>query len=84
MTQLNLTQIGRTLARNAAVLRAQSTLNLTQTQEATGVSRRTLARIEKARAQRRTYKPMLSTVVKLANASGVTVDEFLTQQLTFH
>ena len=83
MTQLNLSAIGRTLAKNASVLRAQSALTLSQTEEATGVSRRTLSRIAVAHSRRRTYSPMLSTVVKLANATGVTVDQFLTQNLSF-
>lgn len=72
-----LNQIGRTLARNTAVLRKDVDMNLSDMARLTGVSRRTLGRIEKARAERRPYRPMLSTVVKLADTCGLTVDEYI-------
>lgn len=72
-----LNQIGRTLARNTAILRKDVEMNLSEMERLTGVSRRTLSRIEKARAERRPYNPMLKTVVKLAETAGLTVDEYI-------
>jgi len=79
----SLSNLGKTLARNASRLRRQNDLTVTQTAQLTGVSPSTLRRIEKARDARRTYKPMLSTVVKLARVSGVTVDEFIGGRLNW-
>lgn len=72
-----LNKIGKTLARNTAILRKDVALNLSQMERMTGVSRRTLARIEKARKERRPYSPMLKTVVKLAETAGVPVDTYI-------
>jgi|HigsolmetaAR202D_1030399.scaffolds.fasta_scaffold12858_5 Predicted transcriptional regulators len=72
-----LNQIGRTLARNTAILRKDAALNLSDMERMTGVSRRTLGRIEKARKERRPYSPMLKTVLKLAETAGVSVDDYI-------
>ncbi|MCU1492219.1 MAG: hypothetical protein JWM85_3624 [Acidimicrobiaceae bacterium] len=72
-----LNQIGKTITRNTTLLRRDVCMNLSDMERLTGVSRRTLGRIEKARAERRTYSPMLKTVLKLAETAGVTVDDYL-------
>ncbi len=76
-----LNQMGRNLTRNTFRLRKNSELNLAEMARATGVSRRTLGRIEQARSERRTYNPMLKTVVSLAQAAGITVDEYIKTSL---
>jgi transcriptional regulator with XRE-family HTH domain len=78
-----LNQLGRTLTRNTSMLRKDIDMSLTEMSYLTGVSRRTLGRIEQARAARRTYSPMLKTVVKLAAATGVTVDEYLNNNFRY-
>lgn len=83
MTNLTLNSMGKNLVRNTAVLRADSLLTVEQTAKVTGVSERTLNRIELAKKSRRSYNPMLHTVVKLAEASGVTVDDYISKKLTF-
>lgn len=73
----SLNQIGRTLARNTVMLRKDVEMNFSEMARLTGVSRRTLGRIEKAKAERRSYSPMLKTVVKLAETAGTTVDDYI-------
>ena len=82
-TQVNLATIGRNLIRNTTSLRTESDVTVGQLAQATGVSERTLNRIEAARRERRSYNPMLKTVVKLAAASGTTVDEYIKTKLEF-
>jgi transcriptional regulator with XRE-family HTH domain len=72
-----LNSIGRTLTRNTRLLLRKSDFNMSELERITGVSRRTLSRIEAARKARRPYNPMLKTVVKLATAAGVSVDTYL-------
>lgn len=73
----NFNKIGRTVARNTAKLRKNAKLSLSDMERATGVSRRTLARIETAHSDRSPYIPSLKTVVKLAETAGVSVDTYV-------
>lgn len=72
-----LNSMGRTLVRNTSQMRRWGDFNMSELAQATGVSRRTLGRIEAARRERRSYNPMLKTVVKLAEAAGVSVDYYI-------
>jgi transcriptional regulator with XRE-family HTH domain len=76
---ISLNRIGKTIARNTTILRRDANLNVSQMARLTGVSRRTLGRIERARAERRPYHPMFATVVKLADTAGVPIDTYATQ-----
>jgi DNA-binding XRE family transcriptional regulator len=78
-----LNTMGKTFARNTVQIRKDSSTNLTELAYITGVSRRTLGRIEAAKKARKTYNPMLKTAIKLAQAAGVTVDELLNEKLSF-
>lgn len=80
---ITLNQIGKNLAANASRMRKDSATNFNELAHITGVSVRTLKRIEAAKKARRTYSPMLKTVVRLADAAGVTVDTFLKNRLQF-
>lgn len=80
---LTLNAIGKNLARNAVQMRKDSATNLTELAYITGVSRRTLSRIEAAKKARRSYNPMLKTVVKLSAAAGITVDQFINGKVAF-
>ncbi len=79
----NLTQAGRNLTQNTKTLKGAVELSLTELAGFSGVSKRTLERMEAARKARRTYRPALSTVVKLADLAGVTVDDFIKTRLNF-
>jgi transcriptional regulator with XRE-family HTH domain len=79
----NLTQAGKTLTQNAGRLNRAVELTKTDMAAMSGVSIRTLQRIESARKARRTYRPALSTVVKLADFAGVSVDDFIKHKLEF-
>lgn len=79
----NLNQIGKTILANTAASRLSIEATAPTLALISGVSVRTLQRMESARKARRTYRPALSTVVKLAAAVGVTVDEYIQGRLTF-
>jgi DNA-binding XRE family transcriptional regulator len=79
----NLNVLGKNLTTNATVMRKEAEMNLSQLAHFTGVSRRTLSRIEAAKKARKTYNPMLKTAIKLAAVAGVTVDEFISGKLVF-
>jgi len=79
----NLTEAGRNLTKNASRLKGAIELSTAELSAFTGVSKRTLNRIEVARKARRTYRPSLATAVKLANFAGVSVDEFIQSTLNF-
>jgi transcriptional regulator with XRE-family HTH domain len=74
MTTLN--KMGRIVVRNTSSVRKDISVSLREMERLTGVSRSTLARIERAKVERRTYNPMFATVVKLAASAGVSVDEY--------
>ncbi len=76
-----LNSLGKTLTYNAGILRRLSETTVPELARQTGLSASTLRRIEKARIAKTPYKPMLSTVVKLAAQTGVTIDEFLKGRL---
>lgn len=77
----SLHRFGRNLIRNTARIQKASELTTSELALATGVSRRTLGRMEKARKEGRSYNPMLKTVAKLASAAGITIDQYLTQRV---
>jgi transcriptional regulator with XRE-family HTH domain len=79
----NLNQVGKTLTQNARNLNVAVELSQNEMAAMSGVSRRTLQRIEAARKARQTYRPALSTVIKLADFAGVTVDDFIKSRLQF-
>ena len=79
----NLNKLGLTLARNAALMRKESGLSLKQLSEFTTISVPTLRSIEAARVNRRAYRPMFHTVVKLAGVAGVTVEQLTQTNLKF-
>jgi transcriptional regulator with XRE-family HTH domain len=79
----NLNQMGKTLTQNTNSLKGAVEVGVTELATFTGVSKRTLQRIEAARRARRTYRPMLKTAVKLAAAAGVTVDDYINSRLQF-
>lgn len=79
----NITNAGRTLTKNAKSLAGAVNVNLTELAGLSGLSKSTLYRIETARKFRRTYHPMMSTVIKLADVAGVTVDDFIKSRLSF-
>lgn len=80
---ISLNRIGKNLAANSTTLRKKSDMSFAEMADATGVSRRTLQRIEAARKANRSYQPMLKTVARLAAATGASLDDFLGGRLTF-
>jgi transcriptional regulator with XRE-family HTH domain len=79
----NLTEAGKNLTKNTARLQGAVALTTIELANFTGVSERTLRRIETARKARRTYHPAFSTVARLANFAGVTVDDYVKLHLQF-
>lgn len=75
--QVTLNKAGRNLISNANTIQKESLLTIKEMAEATGVSKDTLYRMNKARKERRTYNPMFSTVVKLAQASQISIDDLV-------
>jgi DNA-binding XRE family transcriptional regulator len=78
-----LNQLGKNLAANTVRMRKDSSTNIKELAHITGVSARTLQRIEVAKKARQSYSPMLKTAIRLADAAGVTVDEFIKNRLVF-
>jgi DNA-binding XRE family transcriptional regulator len=79
----NLNDAGRNLTKNTKELKNAVELTIAELSWHTGVSETTLRRIEAARKARRAYRPMLSTVVKLADFADLTVDDYINNRLTF-
>lgn len=79
----NLNQMGKTLTQNTNSVRKAVGINTTELAEFTGISKRTIQRIEAARRARRTYRPMLKTAVLLAHFAGVSVDDYIKNSLQF-
>lgn len=75
--QVSLNKAGKILVQNVNTIRKESRLTVKELAEATGVSKDTIYRMNKARKERRTYRPMLSTVVKLAKASNISIDDLV-------
>jgi transcriptional regulator with XRE-family HTH domain len=73
----SLHRFGRNFIRNTARIQKAAQLSTSELAKATGVSSRTLARMEKARKEGRSYSPMLKTVARLAQAAGVSIDQYL-------
>lgn len=78
---INITKAGKIIARNVAQIRKESEITQAQMAEATGVSRRTIQRIEQANTYGVAYNPLLSTAVKIANAAQITVQDLIYSQL---
>jgi DNA-binding XRE family transcriptional regulator len=76
MATISATRVSGTVLRNAARMRWTSGLTRKQYTEATGISSSTQHRIEKHYLEGGTYNPTLHTLVKLASAFGVSLDEF--------
>jgi len=76
MTTISATRVSGTVLRNAARMRWTSGLTRKQYTEATGISPSTQQRIEQHYLGGSTYNPTLQTLIKLASAYGVTLDEF--------
>lgn len=79
----SLNQMGKVITQNTNSVRKAVDVTQLELAEASGVSRRTLQRIEAARKSRRTYRPMLKTVVKLAAVAGVSIDDYINNRLQF-
>jgi len=79
--QVTLNKAGRNIVSNAHVIQKESLLTIKQMAEATNLSTSTIRRMSKARKERRTYNPMFSTVVKLAQATQVSVDDLVSGKL---
>jgi DNA-binding XRE family transcriptional regulator len=75
--------MGKVITQNTNSVRKAVDVTQTELADASGVSRRTLQRIESARRARRTYRPMLKTVVKLAAVAGVSIDDYINNRLQF-
>ena len=81
-TTLSPSRVSGTVLRNAARMRWSSGLTRQQYAEATGISPKTQLRIEKHYEEGTgLYNPTLRTVVKLAAAMGVSLQDFTTQTL---
>jgi transcriptional regulator with XRE-family HTH domain len=80
---ITLNQLGKNLARNTGMMAKEAGIDLKQLSDLSGVSLRTLYRIEKARKARKSYSPMFKTVAKLASLAGVSVDDYVQGHLEF-
>jgi transcriptional regulator with XRE-family HTH domain len=83
MTFPNSKKLSLNVGRNTIEVRKANELSFPQLASVSGVSRRTLQRIEKARKDKAIYVPKESTITKLANLVGVTPQEFAGQKLAF-
>lgn len=68
-------RVSRVLARNIIARRASLGLSVSQFKELTGVSRRTIDRLEAGIAI--PYNPSIGTLTKIANALDTTVDSLV-------
>jgi transcriptional regulator with XRE-family HTH domain len=82
-TTTNLKEAGRNIVRNTTGMKNTGRMSISEMAIFSGISERTLCRIETARKARQSYKPAFSTVAKLATAAGVTIDVFVKNHLTF-
>lgn len=76
-------QAQRRFISNTKQISKQSALTFNQISEITGVSASTLRRIAKAKSRGQTYSPMLKTAIRLANASNLTVDAYISTPIKF-
>ena len=83
ISESRLNILGRNIATNVSRLVEANGLPNKELAERVGLSTSTIYRINKARAARRPYRPMLSTVIKLAADAGVSVDDFIRTRLVF-
>ena len=74
-------QAGKTIARNFHVIRLESEMSMRGLASATGLSDSTVRRAELAYRERRPYNPQLSTVIKMARATGLSVGDLATATL---
>lgn len=69
------------ITRNVVVIRQDIGLTQDEMASVTDVSRRTIQRIEKASQLGLSYNPTLSTVIKIANAFNVTIQDLVAEKL---
>jgi DNA-binding XRE family transcriptional regulator len=72
---------GHTVARNATKLRRATGMSRNAFAKRVGISSYTMGLIEEKYDAKERYTPALSTVIKLATAAGVSVEEFISASL---
>ncbi|HXP50880.1 MAG TPA: hypothetical protein VN922_13045 [Bacteroidia bacterium] len=78
---ITLIRSGKTVARNATKLRRATGMSRNAFAKTVGISSYTMGLIESRYDQKERYTPALSTVIKLATAAGVSVEEFISTSL---
>lgn len=71
----------KTISRNVYMLKKNSLLSATEMSRETKLSANTIRRIENAHKFKRPYNPTLSTLVKLSRATGLSLDDLVTERL---
>lgn len=77
---MSLVQAGHIFVNNVAYAIKHNGLSDSEAAYISDLSEQTIKRIRKAKANRSTYRPMLSTVVKLSQVIGVTTEELITKK----
>lgn len=67
--------IRKNVLRNIHIVRVENRFTAREFSQATNLSETTIRRAEKAYRNRRPYNPQLSTLVKLSQATGLTLDD---------
>lgn len=73
--------VRKNVLRNIHILRVENKFSTREFAQATNLSETTIRRAEKAYRNRRPYNPQLSTLVKLSQATGLTLDDMTSSYL---
>lgn len=75
MTTCTFASIRKNVLRNIHILRVENKFSTREFSQATNLSETTIRRAEKAYKNRRPYNPQLSTLVKLSQATGLSLGD---------
>ena len=75
MTTRTFASIRKNVLRNIHILRVENKFSAREFSQVTNLSETTIRRAERAYKNRRPYNPQLSTLVKLSQATGLTLDD---------
>lgn len=73
--------VRKNVLRNIHILRVENKFSTREFAQATNLSETTIRRAEKSYRSRRPYNPQLSTLVKLSQATGLTLDDMTSSYL---